>query len=134
MPCSVCRREPSEDGYQRSYMATKYRPEYDNLALQVSLLYRPEYDNLELQVSLLYRPEYDNLELEVSLVYRPEYDNLALQVSLVYRPEYDNLVLQVSKSGVQTRVQQSGIAGKSSVLILYIYNVMNDYYIVRSIN
>ena len=72
MPCSVCRREPSEDGYQRSYVATKYRPEYDNLALQVSLLYRPEYDNLELQVSLLYRPEYDNLELEVSLVYRPE--------------------------------------------------------------
>ena len=105
VPCSVCRREPSEDGYQRSYVATKYRPEYDNLALQVSLLYRPEYDNLE---------------LEVSLVYRPEYDTLALQVSLVYRPEYDNLVLQVSKSGVQTRVQQSGIAGKSSVLILYI--------------
>ena len=107
MPCSVCRREPSEDGYQGSYIATKYRPEYDNLALQVSLEYRPEYDNLASQVSL---------------VYRPEYDNLALQVSLVYRPEYDNLALQVSKSGVQTRVRQSGIAGKSSVQILY--NIM----------
>ena len=54
MPCSVCRREPSEDGYQGSYMATKYRPEYDNLALQVSLVYRPEYDNLAVQVSLVY--------------------------------------------------------------------------------